>query len=798
MKKSISLIAVLALLLTMVTPMALAEEVEYIPAPYAIDAELAGPTEYLDPVYYENENGPTIGVTLVGVIKVDGLYFKDSNNNQELDPFEDWRLPTEERAADLVGKMTVAQRIGLLANQLVCSPNIVSGADAYNEDGTVNFAALMNITENPLAAVAEESTSQVLEGGFTGGAAAMASMDPSERPNSTGEMLANENRSGVVRSTTDVEAGALWNNATNMVAEYAAVAKNEPTIPFFIISNPQGIVNAPASEGRAAAVTGATPEEDDFSLIERYAELDRQLWYARGMDGMYGPQIDLITDPRWPRNFETHTEIPEVNAGIAAALVKGYMDGQGEGSVSLTIKHFPGDCASLNGFESHNKYGEWRVYMTEGSLEQYHLVGFQAAIDAGLTGIMPGYSRPSATLNAPQSYRGVEIEPEEIANAYSTPILQTLLRDTMGFDGYINTDSGIVAMGMMFGAEEMSVPERIAAVVNAGSDIVGDWFGGVDYPAIWEAYESGLIEPEAFDRATTNRVSIMFDQGQFENPYRDAAAGKALQEELNAGAIAELGAEMHHKSVVLLKNHDNVLPLTDTSKKVYVASFTVEDEDEAKIEAFQSAFEAAGFEIVDDVDEADIAFLDVVPGGIGQGTRYMATLDLVEDFETADYEPTAPITEAKTGDTIEVTTLANVKGIAKIADKVHENGGIVIASINITNPWILTNLEPYCDGLIGSFSTSVGARVDVLTGAFNPTGHLPLTMVSCNEVIATVETEIDGAVYDICVAPNDVPGYDKDQYISEDVLANLPEGQTGYAYTDADGNVYAARFGLSY
>lgn len=135
--------------------------------------------------------------------------------------------------------------------------------------------------------------------------------------------------------------------------------------------------------------------------------------------------------------------------------------------------------------------------------------------------------------------------------------------------------------------------------------------------------------------------------------------------------------------------------------------------------------------------------------------------------------------------------------IPEIAQTVHDNGGIVIASIDISSPWILTNLEPYCDALIGSFSTSAQARMDVLTGAYNPTGKLPVTMVSCNEVIAVTEQTLeDGNTYQVCASPNDVPGYDKDQYIDADVLAQSPSGS--YAYKDADGNVYQSGFGLSY
>ena len=86
MKRIVSILATLALILSL-APAAFAED-SYIPAPY--DPNAVDPTAtYLEPAFYENENGPTIGVTTVGVIVKDGLYFKDLNNNKELDPSED-------------------------------------------------------------------------------------------------------------------------------------------------------------------------------------------------------------------------------------------------------------------------------------------------------------------------------------------------------------------------------------------------------------------------------------------------------------------------------------------------------------------------------------------------------------------------------------------------------------------------------------------------------------------------------------------------------------------------------------
>lgn len=730
------------------TPSETAIQDGYIPAPYTADASQT-PTEYLAPVFYQNEDGPTISVIYNGVIVEDGKYFRDSNNNQELDTYEDWRLSTDERVADLLGKMTQEQRIGLLRNALVVSPAATTADEVYDENGNVILEQLVTLeteTEgegetDPMAALSKAYTASAVLDAYT--------------------------RSGVIRKDTDTETGALFNNALNMLAEYVGATKGEVTIPYMIISNPM-TSGYPSALGFGAAVTG----DGNADAVKAYAEMDAEIWDAKGIHQMYGPQIDLVTDPRWSRNSTTYTEDPEVMAQIVTALIEGYQhgtDGAQVGDVALIMKHFPGDGAAENGFESHYGMGQWRVYSTEGSLEKYQLVGFQAAIDAGVAGIMPGYSRPATDARSvPQTVNGVTLEPEEIGNAYNTAILQILLKDTMGFDGFINSDSNIVST-QLWGAEDMTEAERYATIINAGTDVVGDGMGAViDYTAVTEAVTSGLITDEAFDRATTNRMKSWIDLGMFDNPYRDPAESKAVGEKY-AQTNEDTKTEFNQKSVVLMKNSDNVLPLSDTTKTVYLASFTEKGESEDNLASWTEAIEAAGYTLVDDAAEADIAILDVVPGGISNASEYLHNIDLVEEFEQPHVNPD---TGEYDGETIDVTTLQDVDKIPEIAQTVHDNGGVVIASIDISSPWILTNLEPYCDALIGSFSTSAQARMDVLTGAYNPTGKLPVTMVSCNEVIAVNEETLeDGNTYEVCVSPNDVPGYVKDQYMDADVLA---------------------------
>lgn len=789
MKRFISLLAALALVLGMV-PASFAED-SYIPAPY--DPNAVDPTvTYMEPAFYQNENGPSIGVTTVGVLVQDGLYFKDLNNNKALDPAEDWRLDAKTRATDLVAGLSLEDQAGFLFNALAITPNAPKLDMVKNEDGTINPAAVVTI-------VAEgEESKNAYSNSFAGLDSVVINTQ--------------KVRAGVYRGGLNFDAStvALYNNVVTEMAEADAALRGVPAIPMTILSNPisAGFPDAP---GLAAAAMG----DGNYDAIREYAEVDRQMWVAQGINAMYGPQVDLVTDPRWPRNFETFTERPEVAAGIITALVDGYhmgTDGLKPGAVALSVKHFPGDGAAENGFESHTAQGQWRLYPTAGSLEKYQLVAFQAAVDAKCGSIMPCYSRDAAdSRSVVQTYRGHEVQVNQLGSAYNKEIITTLLREVMGFDGYVNTDSGIVT-GQTFGVEDKTMTERYAMLIAAGSDAIGS---GLRTDMVIEAVQTGILAKEDLDRANINRAVSIFQQGRFDNPYLDYLKADEVRN-TNLQTAAEQAYALHQKAVVLMKNHEKALPLAaNAGTKVFIGSYTGTGEDEDTLTALTELFTAQGFEVVDKAKDAEVAYFYVQPKATNStnGSASEAVLSLVEDYEVDEREMSGGgqgfgqgvvASQKKTGEKIEVTTVADMKKLVKAAETVHENGGKVVATVVCTSPWILTNLEPYCDALLAQYTTSGAsvnnarkAQLDVITGAFNPTGKLAVTMVSSEDVIALTYTENeDGTYLETCAAPNDVPGYDKDQYIDPAILANVPGNS--YAYCDADGNYYWSGFGLSY
>ena len=766
-----------------------------IPAPYALEAGESITDRYLEPVIFHNENGPAIGVTTCGVIVRDGLYFKDMDNSGELAPYKDWRLSPEERAKDMVAHLRLDQQAGLVLNTLFNTPVAPTRAEAAGADGKPEFGKIYkhhDPDEKPIPGPLPGMTMSIDDA----------------------DVLDKHITAGVYRGDMHCEAGmvALYHNAGTQMLEYEA-CKGGVAIPYSLHTNPINI-GYPDSLGIGAAVLG----DGNADFVYEMADTDRKMMKAEGLHIMHGPQVAVATDPRWPRTNGTYGERTDVTSDITEALIKGYQngdDGLNEGSVVLTVKHFPGDAPSENGFEPHVPIGQWRIYRTPGSMEKYHLPPFQRAFDHKASSIMPDYSRIAADGRAvPQTYRGEVTSTEAVPSAYSKELLTDLARNKMGFDGYINSDSGITSV-QIYGVEDLTVPQRYAKAISAGTDVIG---GNTDPENIIKAVEDGLLPKADLDRASYNRLLSLFRTKRVDNPYLDPdQADQARQD--NFDGAKKKAYEANQKAVVLVKNHDHILPLAK-EKKVCIVTFKgvdsgfakmaqamgaglgSADADEALRKTLAEAFEKKGYTVVATPEEADVLYLHVWP--ISNGVVfYQFAMPVIEMGEIVTDERETNKSQKKTGKQVTVTTLKDVEKIRELADAIHARGGKVVGTCVVNNPWLLDKLEPYCDALTIQYTVStvalnnaLNAQVDVISGDFAPTGKLSLTMVSDPAVIAITEQEIDGVVREICASPNDVPGYDKDPYIDPAILAGVRGGS--YAYCDADGNYYRSGFGLNY
>ena len=740
--------------------------------------------------YYHNQNGPTIGTTCQRVIEKDGLYFKDLDGSGELKSYDDWRLPAKERAEAYVKVLSTEEKIAQL---------FISDWRMGKYPVTGPMAAMA-----PKEVILDES-GVLDEAEFRG----KTIFGEQYLPGTTTLLKEWFSRHLILRANATAEDMTDWLNQLQAGAEecphwvpvsVASNSRNENGEVVFGMNDAAGVFAAwPGTLGIAAAVKGAGLE-----LIDEFADCIRREWNACGLRKGYMYMADIMTDPRWQRSYGTFGEDPELVCAVMERLIPG-IQGSKEGvtadGVAVTTKHFPGGGARENGFDPHYAAGQWNVYATEGSLQKYHIPAFKTAVENHTSAIMPYYSKPAKEKSAAQTdCEGNPCELEPFGFAYNRTFIQTMLREQLGFKGYINSDTGIVH-NMCWGVEMLDSAERIGfAVSHAGVDLISGLF---DNEAGMEAYNRGkndyyethpvpdgftkeqlVLTDEALDRAVARTLQEMFELGMFENPYRSAKdAVKAVGEQADWDAAART----HRQSVVLLKN-DGTLPLVDekcTQKKFYVEAFK---KDAAQAEEATKALREMFTDriLTDDPGEADFAVLMITPSS---GEYFNATPGYLEldicDGKTvcnvdADGKPEAS--------THEETTLSGADRIRKIAEAVHKNGGKVIANINFTLAWEVGNVERYADVLLAGFDTYPSATLDVIFGRFSPVGKLPLTLPKGDEVLAVNE---DG----VCISPNDVPGYDKDQYMPD---AMKDENGKAYAYRDAAGNYYELNFGLSY
>lgn len=694
---------------------------------------------------------PKLEVRVKQLITVDGLQFKDLNGNGVLDPYEDWRLSPAERAADLVAQMNLDEKVGfMLINSRLTGYQVEPGAPT-SHDGILDERVI------------EQGTSIF----------ATRKIMPTTH---TIEQM--HLRHFILRENEAPNRLAAWNNTMNEVAEgtrlgiptlAASNSRNENGEMVFGMNDAVGIFSTfPATMGIAAAVLGDRTAGGDASLIDGFAEAIRQEWTASGIRKGYMYMCDVVTDPRWQRIYGTFGEDPELVGEIIARLVAGMQgDELGPDSVAATVKHFPGGGARENGFDPHYKEGKWNCYPTPGSFETYHLPPFAAAIKA--SSMMPYYSAPSIKRSVVQAVDGEEIVYEEVGFAFNHYLLQDLLRDRMGFAGYINSDSGITD-NMCWGVEDLSVAERFAKAVNAGTDLIADTNNVEDLRA---AIDNGWISQRRVDEACQRLLLEFFELGLFdERTYVDASAA---DERVAASPGWELAATTHRKSTVVLKNSAASLPL-EAGTKIYVEVFHADPKLAATktAQARAEVGQAAGLELVERPEDAAVLVLFLDPQS---GAYFSATPGLLELTICQDKTLTA-----MDGSTYQESTLHDLARFRQLCADARARGAKVVVSVNVSLPWILDDVEPLADALLVGFSTFYDAQFDLISGAFRPSGRLPITLPASEEVIAV---DAEGR----CLSPNDVPGFAKQQY--------LPEGLT-YAYTDGDGNVYQLGHGLTW
>ena len=688
-----------------------------------------------------NTNGPTLGYSPssgIKILSVDGLKFKDFNRNGRLDAYEDWRLPVDTRAKDLAGKMSIEQIAGLMlysAHQAIPSNSRGFGAGTYNG--------------KPLDS---------------------SGMQPSDISDQQKKFLQEDNlRHILITRVMSPEVAAKWNNNVQEFVEGIGLG-----IPANNSSDPRNAVMANAEYNLGSGGTISMWPESigmaatfDPSIVQKFGQTAAQEYRALGIATALSPQVDLATEPRWSRFNGTFGENPKLATDMARAYIDGFQTSSGSDeiknswgyqSVNAMVKHWPGGGPEEGGRDAHFAYGKFAVYpgnnfqtqllpFTDGAFKLNGKTKYAAAL-------MPYYTI---------SYNQDTKNGENVGNSYSKYLITDLLRNKYHYEGVVCTDWLVTAnegktpdmfLGKSWGVEKLSVAERHYKVLMAGVD----QFGGNNAAGpVLEAYQMGVKEHgeawmrERFEQSAVRLLRNIFQVGLFENPYLDPAQSTKIVG--NAGFMkAGYGAQL--KSIVLLKNKTNVLPLAKT-KTVYIPKrivpaatdwFGITTPERLEYPVSMDIVKKY-FNVTDDPAKADVAivFVKGPAGGVGYskedrqkggngyvpiGLQYEAyTADNAREKSIAAGDPVIDPTITNRSYKSKTITASNVSDLKSILDtKAAMNGKPVIVCMALSNPAIVAEFESKVDGLIVSFGVQDQALMDIISGAVEPSGLLPLQM----------------------------------------------------------------------
>ena len=447
----------------------------------------------------------------------DGTPYRDLNGNGAMDPFEDPRRSPEERTADLLGRLSLAEKVGLMFHTVI----------ETGPDGT--------LLEGP-GAISKSGTEEVV----------------------LGKSMNHFNIHGL----SSAQDAARWHNRLQQLAE-----RTPHGIPVTISTDPRhgGAQNAGTSW--ATSFFSLWPEPlglgalDDPELVREWAETVRREYTAVGIRAGLHPVADLATEPRWARQRECFGQDPQLVARLVTAALEGLRGADGEPSVQSTVKHFPGAGPQKDGEDAHFPYGRDQIY--PGGRFEDHLLPFRAAIEEGAGAIMPYYGRPL----------GLEIDGEaveEVGFGFNRQILTGLLRGTLGYDGVIVSDWELVndnhvgdqvLPARAWGVEELTPPQRMQRILEAGAD----QFGGEECTELLlDLVRDGLVSEERVTASAGRLLLVKFRLGLFDDPYVDESTADAL---VGTAQSRRRGHEAQARSVVVLHDDGGVLPLAVTGRR---------------------------------------------------------------------------------------------------------------------------------------------------------------------------------------------------------------------------------------
>lgn len=694
-----------------------------------------------------NKEGSTLGYhpeSGVKLLTVDGRAFKDLNKNGELDAYEDWRLTADERAKDLASKLSLEDIAGLM---LYSSHQSIPGSS--RGFGSSNYNGKPFPESGAVASDLSDEQKKFLEDDHL--------------------------RHVLITQVETPAIAAQWNNNAQAYAEGIGLG-----IPVNTSSDPRhgsdSYAEFNAGAGGTISMWPGTlgiAASFDPALMQQFGEIASKEYRALGIATALSPQIDLATEPRWSRFDGTMGEDPDLTTDLARAYVDGFQSTNGGDwgyeSVNAMVKHWPGGGPEEGGRDGHFGYGAYAVY--PGKNIKDHIQPFTQGVFK-LEG-------PTKMASAVMPYYTISTgEGEAVGNGFNKYLITDVLRGEYGYDGVLCTDWGITRdvsavdkfEGKSWGVETMTEAERHYKAIEAGMDQFG---GNNAMGPVLEAFRMGVAEHgeeymrQRFEVSAVRLLKNIFRVGLFENPYLDVIETVKI---VGNPEYMQTGYEAQLRSVVMLKNQQNTLPLKD-KQKVYVPQRYIAPSTnwwgvvtpEKTEHPFNMEVIAKYYDVVEKPDEADFALVGIKSpdGGVGYdradfekgGNGYVPISLQYETYTATD----ARETSLAGGSPLEDFTNRSYKGKTVTTNNatdmtlVNETKAAmgnkpVIVIVHVSKPMVFSEIEANASVILVHMGVQDQALMDIISGKEEPSALLPFQMPAN---MNTVETQLEDVPRDI-------------------------------------------------
>jgi beta-glucosidase len=586
-------------------------------------------------------------------------------------------LSVSARVADLLGRMTLPEKIGQMvqieATQVTDNSNDCTSTGGFNMPNPVCEQKIF----------VDDNVGSILAGGTD------------IPPDTTGQ--------GGTGNT-----GLDWANEYNTMQSYA-IAHSRLHIPVIFgvdavhgFGHPWQAPLFPQSIG-----TGATW---DPSAAMAAGQVTANGLRATGWNWDFAPVQDLSRDNRWGRTYETWAEEPALAAAMGGAYVRGLQAIPGRGlAVTATVKHFAGYSESING---HDRV---QAELPIRYLQDTFLPSYAGAINAGAGTVMVD----SGSVNG-------------IAATASHFLLTTELRQRLGFKGVVISDFGDVPALATTYHMASDLAGAAALAINAGVDVAMLPFNADQWQtAVQQDVSDHSISMATINAAVERVLTLKFQLGLFNHPLVNASAADAA---VTAGRTDTLRAA--RESITLLRNQNNVLPLSPSSKIVVTGP-----------NADNMTFQVGGWSVSwQGPHTSGHVCCEGPPGQIPPGTTVLKGLQGGDPNVTFAPDQATAVADAASADAVVVAVgeKAYAEGLGdnpspqltpdqqSLVSALEATGKPVIVVVVAGRPLGLGPAEQ-ADAILMAYqgSTEAGQAVaDVIFGKVNPSGKLPVTWPS--------------------------------------------------------------------